>query len=145
MSACPPSDLAQDPSARRARKRPVEVRVEFAPSAGTLRTHEGDVRYRAGDALVSGALADRWPVPRATFDASYLPVPPTRAGEGGIYRKQARDVLVRRMDGPFSVTLGDGRGDLAGAAGDWLVQYAPGDLAIVAGAIFGDTYELLDK
>jgi len=137
-------DLAHDPVARRARKRPVAVAVQFASTPGTLPTPEGDVRYDAGDALVSGKAGDRWPVPRARFLATYDPIAPTASGQDGAYRKRVALVHARRMEQPFAVTLSDDRGTLRGEAGDWLVQYAPGDLAVVDGAIFGQTYELLD-
>jgi hypothetical protein len=39
--------------------------------------------------------------------------------------------------------LPDARGTLRGDAGDWLVQYAPDDVAVVAQAIFATTYALL--
>jgi hypothetical protein len=137
-------DLSGDPAARRARKRPVTVQVRFAAAPGTQRTVEGDVRYQYGDAIVTGAANDTWPVPRARFLATYDPVAPTREGESGVYRKRVALVRARRMDAPFEVELSDGRGTLSGGAGDWLVEYAPGDLAVVDGAIFASTYELLD-
>lgn len=137
-------DLAADPAARRARKRPVAVAVAFASAPGTLRTREGDVQYAAGDALLTGNAGDRWPVARATFEASYEPVAPTTTGRGGTYRKLPRDVLAKQMSAPFSVSLSDGRGTLQGGAGDWLVQYAPGDLAVVGAGIFLRTYDLAD-
>jgi hypothetical protein len=137
-------DLAHDPVARRARKRPVKVDVRFAAAPGVLATGEGDVRYDAGDAIVTGAAGDTWPVPRARFVATYDAVPPTPGGAAGTYRKRVAVVHARRMDAPFAVTLSDGRGTLSGAAGDWLVEYAPGDLAVVDGAIFATTYELVD-
>lgn len=137
-------DLARDPLARRARRRPVEVAVRFAGRAGTLATGEGEVRYDQGDAIVTGAANDCWPVPRARFLATYEAVDPTRAGEPGTYRKRPALVHARRMSGPFAVTLSGGRGVLRGDTGDWLVEYAPGDLAVVGGAIFASTYELLD-
>lgn len=137
-------DLARDPAARRARKRPVEVAVRFAERAGTLATGEGDVRYEQGDAIVTGAAGDCWPVPRERFLATYDAVGPTHAGDSGAYRKRAALVHARRMSGPFAVTLSADRGVLRGGAGDWLVQYSPGDLAVVDAAIFASTYELLD-
>jgi hypothetical protein len=137
-------DLATDPAARRARKRPVEVTVQFAASPGVLSTREGDVRYAVGDALLTGAAGERWPVPRAHFDAAYEPVAPTRGGCDGTYRKRPALVLAKRMSETFAVDLSDARGTLRGGAGDWIVQYAPGDWAVVAGPIFAATYELLD-
>jgi hypothetical protein len=137
-------DLALDPRARRARKRPVAVTVQFAAAPGVLSTSEGDVRYGTGDALVTGSAGDRWPVPRARFLATYDPIAPTAAARDGTYRKRVALVHARRMEAPFAVTLSGDRGTLRGGAGDWLVQYAPGDVAVVDDAIFRETYELLD-
>ena len=137
-------DLALDPRAWRARKRPVAVAVHFASAPGVLPTSEGDVRYAAGDALVTGNAGDRWPVPRARFLATYEPIAPTAAPGDGAYRKRVALVHARRMDAPFAVTLSGERGTLRGGAGDWLVQYAPGDVAVIDDAIFAQTYELLD-
>ena len=137
-------DLAHDRDARRARKRGVSVAVVFAAAPGELLTREGKVRYAAGDALVTGPGGDRWPVPRAHLDLRYEPVAPTRAGTDGTYRARPGDVWAKRMDVPFTVPLSGGRGALAGAAGDWLVQYAAGDCAVVAAQVFAATYELVD-
>jgi len=139
-----PPYLAHDPGARRARKRPVQVDVRFAAGPGVLATAEGDVRYQGGDAIVTGKAGDTWPVPRARFLATYDAVPPTRSGEPGTYRKRVALVRARRMDAPFTVELSEGRGALSGGPGDWLVEYAPGDLAVVDAAIFASTYELID-
>ena len=136
-------DLSQDRDARKARKRPVSVSVAFASDSGEMRTREGLVRYETGDALVEGAAGDRWPVPRLRFDATYDPLPPLAHGAAGVYRKRPAPILAKRMEHPFSVALPDDRGTLAGNAGDWLVQYAPGDLAVIGAAIFASTYELL--
>jgi hypothetical protein len=138
------TDLANDPGARRARKLPVALAVEFAPADGTLQTTEGPVRYRADDALVTGTDGERWPVPRAGFDATYEPLPPLRPGKSGRYRKRPLVVWAKPMREAFEVTLDRGRGTLRGDAADWLVQYAPGDLAVVSASAFAQTYELLD-
>jgi PGDYG protein len=137
-------DLSNDRAARRARKRDVAMEVEFATADGTLATHEGAVSYSAGDALLRGTEGERWPVARDTFEASYAPVAPTRAGKPGRYRKRPRDVWAKPMTEPFSVTLEDDRGVLRGRPGDWLVQYAPSDLSVVDAHVFAQTYELLD-
>jgi hypothetical protein len=137
-------DLATDRAARRARKRATHVDVEFAAAPGVVATREGDVRYAAGDALLTGAAGDRWPVSRAYFDAAYEPIAPLRAGGDGRYRKRPVVVLAKQMSAPFTIALADGRGTLRGRRGDWLVQYAPGDCAVVAQRVFAATYELLD-
>ena len=137
-------DLSADPAALRARKCPVQVAVEFATADGTLKTREGPVQYRRGDALLTGIEGERWPVTRRTFEASYEPVAPLRPGKPGHYRKQPQVVWAKPMREPFTVTRDQGRGVLRGQAGDWLVQYAPGDQGVVGAAVFAQTYELLD-
>jgi len=137
-------DLREDREARSARKRAIGVRVEFAPDNGSLETREGTVGYARGDALLTGVEAERLPVPRATFDASYEPVAPTRHGKPGSYVKSPLVVWAKPMRAPFAVTLDRERGTLRGKPGDWLVQYAPGDLSVVGGSVFDETYELLD-
>jgi len=137
-------DLRLDPAAHRARKLPNALTVEFARQGGTLSTREGPVTYAPGDALLTGSAGERWPVPRAAFDASYEPVAPLRPGKPGCYRKRPLIVWAKQMRDRFELSLGSGRGELRGEAGDWLVQYAPGDCGVVGGALFAQTYELLD-
>jgi hypothetical protein len=144
MTVRVPADLAREPAARTARKAPVPVEVEFAAAAGTLATAEGPVAYEPGDALLTGPAGERWPVPRARFLHDYEMVDGGRAGTPGRYRKRPGAVRALRMNAPFTVTLPNGRGTLSGAAGDWLVQYGPGDQAVVAASIFAATYELVD-
>ena len=139
-----PADLAGAPAARTARKRPLPVDVAFASSAGTLATAEGPVAYASGDALLTGPAGERWPVPRARFLRDYEAVNGGGAGAPGRYRKRPGMVRALRMDGPFTVALQDGRGTLSGEAGDWVVEYAPGDQAVVAASIFAATYQLVD-
>ena len=137
-------DLRGDRDARRACKRSPPVRVEFAPESGTLETREGPVGYARGDALLTGSEGERWPVPRASFDASYEPVAPSRHGKPGSYRKRPLILWAKPMAEPFAVTLDCDRGTLRGKPGDWLVQYGPDNLSVVSGSSFSDTYELLD-
>jgi PGDYG protein len=137
-------DLSEDRAARRARKREVAVRVEFAGEGGVLSTREGPVRYATGDALLTGAEGERWPVARDTFDLNYEPVAPGRYGKPGQYRKRPRVVWAKLMTDAFDLTLGRDRGSLRGRPGDWLVQYAPLDFGVVSGRVFTQTYELLD-
>src|ERR1022692_541358 len=139
-----PVDLSEDRAARRARKRAVEVQVEFAATGGTLSTMEGPVTYSAGDALLTGTEGERWPVARDTFDLNYAPVAPTRPGKPGRYRKRPLIVWAKLMTEAFDVTLDRDRGSLRGEPGDWLVQYAPADFSVVSARIFAQTYELLD-
>ena len=137
-------DIRNDQSARRARKLAIATVVEFAPARGTLATREGPVAYAQGDALLTGIEGERWPVPRQRFDETYEPVAPLRPGKPGQYRKRPQIVWAKLMREPFIVALADGRGTLRGTAGDWLLEYAPGDQSVVSAAAFAKTYELLD-
>lgn len=153
-----PSGILALDGVQRARKRPIPLQVHFATEAdlartggafsgGYIRTREtaaGDpgVRFAPGDAIVTGTRGEQWPIPRARFEATYLP-----SGEGGafgtdgLFHQTGHPVLVRRMDEAFGVSVA--WGELAGGPGDWLVQYAPGDFGIVSADIFADTYELV--
>jgi hypothetical protein len=139
-----PVDLREDRAARRARKLALEMQVEFAAADGTLVTREGPVTYVSGDALLTGIEGERWPVPRQRFDETYEPIAPLRPGKPGAYRKRPQVVWAKPMRETFTVELGNGRGTLRGNSGDWLLQYAPGDLSVVSTTVFAKTYELLD-
>jgi hypothetical protein len=67
------------------------------------------------------------------------------AGAPGRYRNLPVVVLAKRMATPFTVARSAGGDVLHGAAGDWLVQYAPGDHGIVARARFESVYRLLEE
>lgn len=138
-----PHTIAGRPGTRRARKLPEEVDVHFARGAGCCRTLEGEVRFDAGDAIVQAPAGDRWPVRREVFGMRYEPVAPTRAMTDGRYRKLSAVVLVRQLHDDARVSLPGDAGELRGNPGDWLVEYAPGDFAIVAREIFAATYELI--
>jgi hypothetical protein len=85
----------------------------------------------------------RWGT-RARFDAKYRPEPPTVAGAAGRYRNLPVVVLAKRMPTPFTVARSAGGDILHGEAGDWLLEYAPGDHGIVARARFESVYRLLE-
>jgi uncharacterized protein (DUF2237 family) len=143
-------DLAADGGARRAVKDEV-VSVEFADAAGSLQSAVGLNQYRAGDALVTGSTGDRWCVSRDRFDAKYQPAEPappgtpgSSPGSAGRYRNRPVPVLAKRMAVAFSIERSAGGDVLHGAAGDWLVQYAPGDHGIVAAARFNLVYRVLE-
>jgi PGDYG protein len=135
-------DLTADPSARRAVK-DERVSVEFAVEAGELISAVGVNRYSPGDALITGSTGDRWCVSRDRFDAKYYPEPPTVRGHAGEYRNRPVTVLAKRMNQSFTVARTAGGDLLSGAAGDWLLQYAPGDYGIVDRARFERVYRLI--
>lgn len=136
-------NLTAHPEAIQVRKDAVTVKVRFATSPGVVQTLEGRVRYRAGDALVTGTSdQDCWPVVRDTFFRTYAPEAPTIAGEDGCYVKCPVIVHALRLNEPFQVRMRRGRGKLVGKPGDWLVQYAPGQHGIVSADVFEQTYSL---
>src|SRR6266702_2280747 len=135
-------DLAADPAARPAVKDET-VSVEFAVRADALVSAVGVNRYLPGDALITGSTGDRWCVSRDRFDAKYDPLPGTVRGGPGSYRNRPVTVLAKRMGTPFSVARAAGGDVLRGDAGDWLVQYAPGDYGIVERTRFERVYRLV--
>ncbi|MBV8628220.1 MAG: PGDYG domain-containing protein, partial [Paraburkholderia sp.] len=118
----------------------------FAQGDGELMSLEGPNRYTRGDALVTGSTGDRWVVSRERFDAKYLPVGAALAhGEPGAYRNRPAVVLAKQMDTPFSLARTAAGGDvLRGTAGDWIMQYAPGDFGVVQATRFAKVYRRVD-
>ena len=136
-------DLAADADARWAIKDEV-VAVEFAQGAGMLVSAVGPNAYQAGDALITGSTGDRWCVSRDRFDAKYEPVPPAPHGHSGRYRNRPLKVRAKRMTEPFMVQRTAGGDWLKGTAGDWLLEYSPGDRGVVAAARFESVYRKLE-
>ena len=132
-------DLDLDPAASWAVKDEV-VTVEFAAAAGELSSAVGLNRYAAGDALLTGSTGDRWCVSRDRFDAKYQAEASVTPGAAGRYRNRPVPVLAKRMNAAFTIRRSTGGDLLHGEAGDWLVQYAPGDHGIVAAARFEQVY-----
>ena len=137
-------DLSTDPQARRVIKDET-VTVAFAAGDGELMSLEGPNRYVAGDALITGSTGDRWVVSRARFDAKYLPADPAVAhGEPGPYRNRPSIVLAKRMDEPFTIARSANGDTLRGTAGDWVMQYTPGDYGVVQAQRFAQVYRDAD-
>jgi hypothetical protein len=134
---CP--NLAADPAAIRVCKDEV-VKVEFAIAPGVLQSAVGLNRYAAGDALLTGSTGDRWCVSRDRFDAKYRPCPGTFAGGPGEYRNVPVIVYAKQIHEPFRVSRAQGGDVLTGHAGDWALEYAPGDCGLVDRARFARVY-----
>jgi uncharacterized protein (DUF2237 family) len=137
-------DLASDSDACWVVKDEV-VWVDFAVAPGVLETPVGLNRYAAGDAVLTGSTGDRWCVSRDRFDVKYQAERPVRPGEAGRYRNRPAKALAKRMAVAFSVERSAGGDLLMGNAGDWLLQYAPGDHGIVAAARFDRVYRVRDR
>lgn len=136
-------EISTNPRRVLARKRPCELQVEFTPVACVVQTAEGAVHAASGDAIVTGTAGERWSMSPERLGASYRPVPPTLPGQPGRYVSLPIEVMALPMSGPFEVLLSDGRSQLHGGEGDWLVDYGDGSLGIVSKAIFARTYEIV--
>jgi PGDYG protein len=136
------SFVSDDPRHVRARKLVREIDVYFTDGPCVVRTNEGVVQARPGDAIITGIAGEHWRVSRARFPEKYRPVPPTASGEAGRYLSLPNRILAVRMDEAFEVLLADGESRLQGRVGDWLVDYGDGSLGIVSPAIFATTYQI---
>lgn len=132
-------DLTTDAAARRVVKDEA-VTVEFAAAPGELMSLEGPNRYAPADAIVTGATGERWVVSRDRFDPKYVPEGGIAHGEAGTYRNKPSVVLAREMHEPFSIARSENGDVLTGEAGDWVMQYAPGDYGVVKAARFAKVY-----
>lgn len=137
-------DLCGDAAAQRVVKDET-VTVAFAAEPGELMSLEGPNRYARGDAIITGSTGERWVVSRERFDPKYLPAVADLAhGEPGAYRNRPTVVLAKRMDEPFTIVRSTGGDRLTGAAGDWVMQYAPGDYGVVKAERFAKVYRQAD-
>jgi hypothetical protein len=125
-------------------KRPLAISVTFAISSGALQTLEGVVQYAAGDALMTGALGEHWPIRRHTFESSYEPCDSQSMGVDGNYRKRAIPVFAQQLKERCVVKLDEKRGVLNGKPGDWILRDATGRTWVVADDIFRISYSALD-
>jgi phosphoglycolate phosphatase len=136
-------DISANPNCVQATKKDIPVPVTFAFEDGVLRTREGAVAYRKGDALLKGGENEEWPVAFQHFKEVYIPTEDTILGKDGKYSKKAFPAFALQVEEPFLVELSDDRGILQGATHDWLLQYAPNNYGIVAQEIFEMTYEIV--
>jgi hypothetical protein len=137
-------DLAADNAAGRYVKSEI-VDVIFAKADGELVSLEGPNRYQAGDALITGSTGSRWSVERSRFTLKYAAIPPARFGEDGRYRACPVPVLARQFDEAFKTSRCAGGDVLHGKAGDWLLQYAPGDFGIAEESRFAHVYRRIES
>jgi len=135
--------LADWPGVRHVRSVPTRREARFATSPGVHASREGPVQFAVGDVLVTGADGETWPIPRDVFEAGYEPVAPLVMGEDGAYIKRGRSALALQLNEARKIVMSRGRGVLAGEAGDWIVDYGGGDLAVVSSELFPRYYELV--
>jgi len=135
-------DLARDSQARRYVKNEI-VSVTFAKQPGEVSSREGANRYAVGDALITGSTGDHWSVSRDRFDAKYTAIAPLAHGQDGAYRNKPIPVFAKQMNETFAIARSFGGDMIRGNAGDWLLQYAPGDYGIVEKVKFEKVYRAI--
>ncbi|MDY0136911.1 MAG: PGDYG domain-containing protein [Thiomicrospira sp.] len=122
---------------QRFQKKRIAMQVLFADESGFCATLEGEVPYQKGDAILTGTHGESWPIKRSVFDKTY------QQDEDGRYYKKPLPISAIQLDQAIQLTRQDGS-VLKGQKGDWVVEYAPGDQAIVRADIFEQTYEPID-
>lgn len=139
MTGLPASlpDLAHHPDALTVMKRPTNLAVRFASAEGICHTLEGPVRYRSGDALITGTQGESWPIAREWFDQTYERI------SDGVYRKRPLLVYALRLKSPLTVPVGTRSDPLIAESGDWLLQYGEGEYGVVDAEVFAQTYEVV--
>lgn len=121
----------------------IPTQVTFAAKPGVLSTLEGNVNYKAGDALMTGIQGERWPIARDQFNLTYEPISPVNMGEDGTYVKKNMIVKAEQALAPFEIYYPDKQSTLKGYVGDWKVSSPEGNEWIVADSVFKQTYKLI--
>jgi hypothetical protein len=132
-------DLPRDPAAAQYVKDEV-VSVVFAREAGALMSGEGLNHYVIGDALVTASNGVRWSVARERFFEKYEAEPPTAHEADGSYRSRPVPIWAKQMPCAFSLARRAGGDVLEGEAGDWVIEYAPGDFGACKATRFAAVY-----
>ncbi len=91
------------------------------------------------------SYASKWkPTRKHPFGfAKYEAVSPTQLGEDGRYAARPVPVLARQIAEPFTAARSAGGDRLHGKAGDWLLQYGPGDFGVAEQERFARIYRKL--
>tara|TARA_B100000214_G_scaffold332240_1_gene273639 strand:+ start:913 stop:1362 length:450 start_codon:yes stop_codon:yes gene_type:complete len=126
-------DLSQD--GFKTAKKPIPLQFRYAKGDGWIKTKEGEVRMKAGDAIMTGTEGENWPIPAEKFAQTYDDL-----GDGTAAKKNI-PVFAKEMDQPFQVKVSWSNDLLQGEPGDYLVQYGPGDYGVVGREIFAKTYK----
>jgi len=127
-------DLSQD--GFKTAKKPIPLQFRYAKGDGWIKTKEGEVRMKAGDAIMTGTEGENWPIPAEKFAETYDDL-----GDGTAAKKNI-PVFAKEMDQPFQVKVSWSNDLLQGEPGDYLVQYGPGDYGVVGREIFAKTYKM---
>ena len=127
---------------KKARRRALDFSVIFSTETRKIETLEGPVQCSPGDAVITGIHGEEWPVGKERFQELYEPVPPTKWGEDGMYRRLPLAVDAAEITDECSFTLPGKRGSVKAQAGDWLVRQPDGGMGVVAKRVFDETYIL---
>ncbi len=128
-------DLSQDAKAFKTAKKPIPLNFRYAKDDEVIQTKEGPVKANAGDAIMTGTKGENWPIPVKKFKQTYDILEPGKAAKKNI------PVFAKEMQEPFQVKVSWSADLLQGEAGDFLVQYGPGDYGVVGAEIFKETYK----
>ena len=128
-------ELSQDPNGFETAKKPIPLNFRYAEEAETIETKEGPVTAEAGAAIMTGTEGEQWPIPGEKFEQTYDVLEPGTAAKKNI------PVFAKEMAEPFQVKVSWSNDLLQGEAGDYLVQYGPGDYGVVGREIFQKTYK----
>lgn len=115
-------------------KKPMPLCFTRAPRSEVVRTLEGAAHARAGDAILTGTMGERWPVPWKEFSRNYQYNTNT-----GVCVKKPLVVQATQRSEAFSVTRANGD-VLHGQAGDFEMNYANRSVGVVRKDIFLQTY-----
>jgi len=138
-------NLEYEINSKFATKKKVRLKVFFSDRDGVCDTLEGKVKYKCGDAIITGTKGDKWPIELAKFNKTYTSHKSTTKGQDGFYFKKKIQVLAMQINRDFSISRSPDKDRLCGKAGDWLIQYSIGDYGIVAQEIFAEIYEIANK
>jgi len=136
-------DIEKDPDAEQVIKRAIPIVVKFAKTLGVIKSIEGEIHYKSGDALMVGTKGEPWVIQRYKFDQSYSSEKNIHHGDDGSYIKKPVIVWAKQLTEETSVLVGWQAEPLLGKPGNWLLQYGNNDFGIVQNDIFNQTYEKL--
>ena len=128
-------DLSEDPQSFQTAKKPIPLDFRYAEQTEVVQTKEGPVNANPGDAIMTGTKGENWPIPAEKFKQTYDVLSPGKAAKKNI------PVFAKEMQEPFRVKVSWSADLLQGEAGDFLVQYGPGDYGVVGAEIFRETYK----
>jgi hypothetical protein len=139
-------DLSQDAKAFKTAKKPIPLDFRYAEEGEVIYTREspapkGVTVPPGGAAVMTGTKGEVWPIPlkpddpAKSFGNTYDILEPGKAAKKNI------PVFAKEMQEPFQVKVSWSADLLQGEAGDFLVQYGPGDYGVVGAEIFKETYK----